>query len=83
MRHLVTWGAYYWPVFLIGVSLAFLIPEAYAFFTNPGNTLSDYSWMELKVTGSGRHILAWYASLFAWLVFAVVITAHIWFRWDG
>lgn len=79
----ITWGLWYWPAFLISVSLAFLAPESVAFFTNHANTLSDYSWLQLSVNSTGRHIFAWYASLIAWSVFTVVITAHIWFRWAG
>jgi hypothetical protein len=77
------WGNYYWPRGLAVVSVAFLIPELYALFTNPANTLSDYCWRELNVSaswGHGAHSVAWWLSLAAWLLFTVVITLHIWFR---
>jgi hypothetical protein len=62
--------------------LLFGVPELIALFTNQANTLSDYSWDELDVHGF-NHIptVAWYASLIVWLIFVVVITAHIW--WKG
>jgi len=77
------WGNWYWPRGLTVASVAFLLPELYALFTNPANTLSDYCWRELHVTaawGNGVHSLAWWFSLVAWLLFTIVITAHIWFR---
>jgi hypothetical protein len=77
------WGDYYWPRGLTVVSVAFLLPELYALFTNPANTLSDYAWRELHINaswGNGAHSIAWWCSLAAWLLFAVVITAHIWFK---
>jgi hypothetical protein len=78
----ITWGRYYWPFFLLAVTVAFAIPEIYAIITNVSNTLSDYSWQELHV---GRiwpvHTIAWYCSLAVWGLFVVVITAHIWWRW--
>lgn len=77
----ITWGKYYWPYFFILVSVIFLVPELIALFSNPANTLSDYSWQELHVTGYVRiHTLAWWLSLIGWLLFVVVITAHIWWR---
>jgi hypothetical protein len=78
---MITWGKAYWPFFLLAVSGAFLIPEIYALFTNAANTLSEYSWDELHVTGFQHvHSLAWYFSLISWILFFVVITMHIWFR---
>jgi hypothetical protein len=77
------WGDYYWPRGLIIVAVAFAVPELYALFTNPANTLSGYCWRELGLPGawgSGVHSIAWWCSLGAWLLFTVVITAHIWFR---
>lgn len=82
----MSWGNRYWPVFLIVVSIAFLIPELYALATNAYNTLSDYAWRELNVTRAFEftmHSVAWYASLSAWLLFVVVITLHIWFYAGG
>lgn len=77
----ITWGLTYWPWYLSIASLTFLIPEAIAFFTNARNTLSDFAWRELGLHGSVTpHDFAWWASLVAWSVFAVVITAHIWFQ---
>ena len=82
-----SWGNYYWPFFLVLVSALFGVPELIALFTNVANTLSDYARLQLHVgtafTGQ-VHTVAWWASLAAWLLFAVVITVHIWFvRFPG
>jgi dolichyl-phosphate-mannose--protein O-mannosyl transferase len=78
---MITWGKYYWPIALIVVSVAmFGIPELIALFTNQANTLSQYSWDELHVSGIAVHNVAWLVSLIVWLVFVVVITLHIWWR---
>jgi Trk-type K+ transport system membrane component len=77
------WGIIYWPVFLSVVSALFLIPELIALFTNAANTLSVYAWRELNITmisGHGPHTLAWWLSLISWLLFTVIITAHIWWH---
>jgi hypothetical protein len=77
----MTWGKFYWPVFMLAVSLAFAGPEIYALFTNQANTLSDYSWDELNIHGRFPiHTLAWNISLIVWLLFVIVITMHIWWR---
>lgn len=79
----MTWGKYYWPYFLILSSVLFLIPEIIGLITNASNTLSEYCWRELNVH-SGLHLdqhgIAWWLSLVAWLLFVVVITAHIWYK---
>lgn len=86
---MLTWGRHYWPVFLIisslWVLLGFGVPELYALFNRgPGahldNTLSNYSHVELKVSAVMTvHTIAWYLSLLVWLMFAGVMTFHIWF----
>ena len=85
----LSWGRVYWPVFLIissvWVILGFGIPELIALFTGKSshtdNTLSNYSWSELHVsTMLTVHTLAWYLSFGVWVMFAFVITLHIWFR---
>lgn len=77
----MTWGRYYWPFYLVLASLLFIVPELIALFTNYRNTLSQYSWAELHVNPHvSLHIMAWYLSLGAWTLFAIVITLHIWFR---
>ena len=52
-----TWGSVYWPWYLITASAAFLAAEVFALFTNSANTLSDFSWYELGITGTigARH----------------------------
>jgi len=78
----VTWGKWWWPIFLIVTSLAFLIPEIIALVTNAKNTLSDYAWYELNITvpkeGFTAHTAAWFLSLGVWLVVAAWLTFHIW-----
>jgi len=80
----MTWGRQYWTIFLIVVSLAFLIPEIIALFTNFKNTLSDYARYELDVTTPTQaftsHTAAWLLTLGAWLVVAIWLTFHIWFE---
>lgn len=79
----ITWGNYYWPVFLTGVSVLFLVPEIVGLVTNSANTLSDYCWRRLSVAvsyGQGIHTLGWWFSLIAWGLFVILITIHIWWR---
>jgi hypothetical protein len=76
------WGRVYWPVALLVMSVGFFgIPELIALFTNPANTLSDYAWDQLQVGSIPVHLVAWYISLVVWLLFVVIITMHIWWRW--
>lgn len=78
----VSWGRYYWPFYLLLAAALFGIPELVALFTNHYNTLSDYARFELNVSPHITvHTLAWWASLAAWCLFVVVITAHIWWNW--
>lgn len=78
---MITWGRQYWPFYIIFTAGLFLGPEIYALLTNWRNTLSQYSWNELHVNpGIPVHTVAWYISLMGWLLFVVVITAHIWWR---
>ena len=78
-----TWGNVYWPIFLIAVSVLFLVPEILALATNAANTLSDYARHELGVpvnsTKPVLHTAAWLLSLGAWLVGVFWLTKHIWF----
>lgn len=77
------WSNTYWPIGLIAASVAFIVPELYALFTDANNTLSDYCWRELHVTRAleiSGHGAAWWCSFIAWLLFVAVITLHIWYR---
>jgi hypothetical protein len=79
----MTWGRVYWPLFLIATSLAFLGPEVFALIEGQKNTLSDYSWGRLEVVQNEhfwQHNAAWLLTLGVWLVIALWLTAHIWFR---
>lgn len=81
-----TWGTYYWPYFLILVSVEFGVPELIALGTNVANTLSDYARLQLHVGtafAGSVHTVAWWASLIAWLLFVVVITDHVWWARFG
>jgi len=78
-----TWGTYYWPYWIILTSVTFGIPELVAIFTNYLNTLSEYARHELNVSPHvTSHTIAWYVSVIVWLLFVVVITAHIWWDYD-
>lgn len=88
VAHHITWGNWYWPTALIIVSsvagLLFFPAETYAFFTNTGNTLSDFSRYELGLQtafgGSTRlHTVSWWVSFLVWDAFVIWITGHIWF----
>jgi hypothetical protein len=78
----VTWGAWYWPIGLAVVLVAFLIPEIYALCTNPGNTLSAFVWRSLAITRD-ESIGAWSAGDFLifglWLTLVVWLTFHFFF----
>lgn len=73
----MTWGARYWPIFLIVMLVAFLGPEVYALCTNWQNTLSNWIWTQLRVR-AGQPIDQWSALhflvggclvvLFGWLI---------------
>ncbi len=80
---MLTWGRYYWPVALLFMAVVMIgIPETIAIITNPANTLSDYSWDELRVGFVPVHTIAWYVSLAVWLTAIVLLTLHIWWRWS-
>lgn len=78
-----TWGHWYWPLGMAVTLLLFLPAELFAVFTNVGNTLSYYAWTQLHVGlayANNMDSVGWYSSLILWLLFVVIITAHIWWR---
>ena len=79
-----TWGNIFWPVFIIAVSVVFLVAESYALTTNVTNTLSDYAWRELGIpvnsTKPVLHTAAWLLSQGAFIVVAVWLWRHIWYH---
>jgi hypothetical protein len=76
-----TWGLLYWPAFIYTVTILWGVPEAYAFFTNHRNTLSDFAWYELGIKGSyGPHSVSWWASLILVLAIGATLIGHIWFQ---
>jgi len=70
-----TWGAWYWPVALIAVTVIIMGPEIYALITNVFNTLSWWVW-RTDIKGTAR----WYLSLGAWITVTSWLTYHFWFR---
>lgn len=84
MIHLMTWGMWYWPRYLIAVAVFLLGPELYALATNHANTLSDYAWSQLHVGlafgPASVHSIAWWASLIIWILTVIALSAHIWWR---
>jgi hypothetical protein len=80
VHQVMTWGQNYWPRAMLAVALIIGGPEIYALITNPKNTLSDYSWFELGVHKHFVPTFAWYASLIVYVLVAVVLAIHIWFR---
>lgn len=94
MGDMASWGNAYWPIFLIisglWLLLGFGIPESLALMGHVSNhldnTLSFYSRSELHVsvaTDKSIHTIGWWISFLAWAMFAVFITAHIWFDQFG
>lgn len=77
----MTWGRYWWPIYLTVASIAFLVPEIIALVTDAANTLSYYARVELNLVPGHigtAHTIAWWFSLCAWGLFIVIITLHIW-----
>lgn len=74
-----TWGAVYWPIFLISTTCAFLTAEIYALVTTGGpNTLSEWVWLRLNVT-SHEKMSQWSALDF--LAFGQWCTLVSWLTW--
>lgn len=74
----VSWGRWYWPVFLGVVFLFFIVPEVYALVKGQRNTLSDFVWIRLKIV-RGERFSDWSAlDLF---VFVQWIGLVIWLTW--
>jgi hypothetical protein len=80
VQQVMTWGKYYWPFAMLLVSVIIGGPEIFALITNPNNTLSDYSWFELGVHKHFVPTISWYASFGVYIIVAVVLAIHIWFK---
>lgn len=78
----MTWGHYYWSVYLVVVIVGVLIPEIYALFTNVNNTLSYWVWQELGVSTDHPtpYTALWYLSLALWISLGSWLTFHFWWR---
>lgn len=71
-----TWGAWYWPVWLVVVLVSFLGPEIFSLCTDHGpNTLSGWVWRALKIHAA-ESPLQWSATDF--LAFGVWATLMVW-----
>jgi len=87
----MTWGKWYWPAWLLAALVTFAVPEGIALargvtpnsLRQVDNTLSGWIWVHLKVV-KGEVITQWSATDFlifgAWVVLAVWLTAHFFFR---
>lgn len=80
----MTWGRWYWPLFLVASLLLLLIPEIYALVTNYHNSLSYWVWTSLRVN-QGAPIDSWtaphYLAAGVYLVVVTWLTGHLFFRW--
>lgn len=76
------WGDWYWPLWMVVVSVSLLGPEIYALSSDSRNTLSDWVWVKLQVTTTQQ--LPWTAAHFlvfgGWLTLTVWLTWHFFFR---
>jgi len=68
------WWSVYW---LIWLGVFFMVPEMWALFTNPANTLSDQVW---RLTGQGVSS-QWSFAHFVVLAFCVWLLGHMAFGW--
>ena len=83
----MTWGLWYWPKFLIIsaiiIAAGFGPAELFAVFqrgSHVDNTLSYYARTQLNVTAQmTQHTVAWYLTLFVYLVIGLALLFHIWF----
>ena len=76
------WGAWYWPTWMIVLLVGFLPAEIYALVVNWRDTLSNWVWTALKITGH-ESMTAWNATDYlvfgAWLVLVTWLTGHFFF----
>lgn len=70
------WGEWYWLVWL---GIGFLIPEIFALFTNPANTLSETTWRWFGVI-KNQSITAWGIQHYVLLAFMIWLFFHLVFR---
>lgn len=72
----VTWGAWYWPVWLVVVAVTFLGPEIYSLVSDRGpNTLSGWVWRVLRIHAN-QSVSQWNATDF--LTFGIWIVVVVW-----
>lgn len=80
----MTWGNWYWPIWLIVVLLSFLPMEIFALFTNHKNTLSDWIWVHLRITATttvGQWTAADLLTFLAYVsIFILWLPWHFWFH---
>lgn len=79
----MTWGKWYWPIWLAFALITFGVPEVAALITNVNNTLSDFVWRILGVTDH-QSVWQWSAArvltLGVWLTVVTWLTWHFWLR---
>lgn len=75
-----TWGHWYWPLWLMGSIILFLVPEVYSLVTgHPSNTLSDWVWSSLHIhrdESPGQWSAEDFLVFGCWLTLVVWLTFH-------
>lgn len=66
----------YWLLWLV---VGFAVPETWALFTNPRNTLSDTTWSWFHVI-TGQPISEWSIQHYILLAFLIWLAGHMAFR---
>jgi len=76
------WGSWYWPSWLLVSVAAFLGPEIFALVTDWRDTLSNWVWTVLKISGH-ESMAAWNATDYlvfgCWLVLVTWLTGHFFY----
>lgn len=79
----MTWGRWYWPVWMAVLFFSFLGPEISALIVNHNNTLSDWVWVQLKVDPTQKQQQWTAAHLLVFGVWCLVVywlTFHFFYR---
>jgi len=78
----VTWGRWYWPLWLTVTTVTLMGPEVFALTEHAKNTLSEWVWEQLSVPAEQQ--LPWTAAHYlifgAWLTVISWLTWHFFFR---
>jgi len=76
----MTWGRWYWPVWMIVGCLTLGIPEIVALCRDVRNTLSYWVWGALNVEVNRDWTAAHYLVFGGWLTVVSWLTWHFFFR---